>query len=222
MISLENISIANGKFKLENISLTIPTRRYGILMGKTGCGKTTLLETICGLKKIQSGCIRLMGRDVTHTSPSERGIGYVPQDCALFTHMTVYGNLAFALEIRKLPVSQIKTRVFDLAELLGILHLLERHPIKLSGGEAQRVAIGRALSHRPAILCMDEPLSALDDDTRTEMYTLLKTVQTHTGVTTLHVTHNRSEADHLGDIVFRMEDGKILPVKVNKNNNEKQ
>ncbi|MDX9755817.1 MAG: ATP-binding cassette domain-containing protein, partial [bacterium] len=118
MITVQNVTIANGKFRLENLSFSIPTHQYGILMGKTGCGKTTLLEAICGLKPVQKGSIQLMGQEVTRCRPSERGIGYVPQDGALFTHMTIFENLAFALTIRKTPESIIKERVEELAALL--------------------------------------------------------------------------------------------------------
>jgi ABC-type sugar transport system ATPase subunit len=127
--------------------------------------------------------------------------------------MTVREHLAFALEIRKWSRPTIEKRVDELAELLGLTHLLNRKPFGLSGGEAQRVALGRALASKPPVLCLDEPLSALDDQTREEMYLLLKTVQQHTGVTTLHVTHHRLEATRLGDTVLVLRDGKVLVEK---------
>ncbi|MCA9023468.1 MAG: ATP-binding cassette domain-containing protein, partial [Planctomycetaceae bacterium] len=175
--------------------------------GKTGSGKTTILETICGLKKVQSGSVSLNGIEMTHASPAEREIGYVPQDGVLFHTMTVRDNLSFALELRKWNQRDINVRVEELAELLGISSLLNRTPFGLSGGETQRVSLGRALAARPSILCLDEPLSALDEDTRSEMCNLLTEVQRVTGVTTLHITHNASESERLGDIKLVITEG---------------
>ena len=209
MIAIENLTIRVGSFSLERVSLALDSGQYGVLMGRTGSGKTTLLEAICGLKAVHCGTIALMGRDVTRLRPAERGVGYVPQDRALFPTMTVWDHLAFALSIRKWPADAVAERVGELADLLGIGRLLDRKPYGLSGGEAQRVALGRALSARPQVLLLDEPLSALDDETREEMCTLLTSVRQHTGVTTLHITHNASEADLLADRLFRLRDGRI-------------
>jgi ABC-type sugar transport system ATPase subunit len=178
-------------------------------MGRTGCGKTTLLEAIAGLKPVRSGSIRIGNVDVTDERPAARGIGYVPQDCALFSSMTVREHLAFALEIRRIPESRIEQRVDEVAEWLGIGHLLTRHPFGLSGGERQRVAIGRALSFHPEILLMDEPLSGLDEETRGEMYELLHKVRTDSGVTVLHVTHHPDDATELADVLYHLRDGAL-------------
>ena len=210
MISLENISIHAGGFALRDVSLKVDDNEYAVLMGKTGSGKTTLLEAVCGLKPIVGGRITLGKRDVTAARPSERGIGYVPQDVALFSTMTVREHLAFALRVRRWEQAAIDARVAELAELLGIMPLLSRIPQGLSGGEQQRVALGRALSFRPAVLCLDEPLSALDADTRDQMYDLLKRAQRHEHVTALHVTHSLEEARLLGDRLFRIEEGKVV------------
>jgi molybdate/tungstate transport system ATP-binding protein len=180
-------------------------------MGRTGCGKTSLLEAICGLRAVASGRISLMGTDVTGRKPNERGVGFVPQDLALFETMTVREHLAFALTIRDWSDAEIKTRVAEMAELLGITPLLDRLPHGLSGGESQRVALGRALSFRPGVLCLDEPLSALDDETRADMYGVLRTVQQRTGVTTLHVTHNRADAVALANCSFVFKEGRVVP-----------
>lgn len=182
-------------------------------MGRTGRGKTTILEAICGLRNVAAGKIEVQGTDVTDWSPADREIGYVPQDLALFPTMSVADHLRFALHIRKVSRDQIRLRTADLAELLGIDHLLERTIDGLSGGESQRVALGRALSFRPAVLLLDEPLSALDESTRGEMQTLLRSVQQSTGVTTLHVTHNESEASALADCRYEMVDGKVIVVE---------
>jgi molybdate/tungstate transport system ATP-binding protein len=209
MIRIEDISTKAGAFELSNISFELAAGSYGALMGRTGCGKTTLLEAIIGLKSVSAGRIVLAGRDVTRERPAARGIGYVPQDGALFSTMNIYEHLAFALDIRRVPKKEIVERVDELARMLGIRHLLERRPAGLSGGERQRVALGRALSFRPQILLLDEPLSAVDEETRGDMYDLLRRVQKETGVTALHVTHNPDEARELADAVFVLRDGKI-------------
>ncbi len=180
-----------------------------MLMGRTGSGKTTILEAIAGLKKVTAGRIVLGDHDVTGLKPAERNLGYVPQDGALFSTMTVREHLSFALDIRRWARKRIDQRVAELAELLEIGPLLDRLPRGLSGGEKQRVAIGRALSFRPRTLLLDEPLSALDDDTRNQLYSLLKHVQEHTGVTTLHVTHHLQDVEHLADKLFRIDGGEV-------------
>lgn len=210
MIQLDNICIRTGDFGLKDVSLSIPTGACGVLMGRTGSGKTTILECILGLRHVASGSIRIGETDVTQLNPAVRGIGYVPQDVALFSRMTVRDHLAFALQIRQTEKKQIADRVDELSSMLGITHLLARRPAGLSGGEAQRVALGRALSFRPQVLCLDEPLSALDSDTRDEMCDLLDNVRRRTQVTTLHVTHNLNEAQRLADCVFRIEDGQVI------------
>jgi ABC-type sugar transport system ATPase subunit len=209
VIVVENISVQAGEFRLDNVSLRVPTGGYGVLMGRTGTGKTTILESIIGLRSVLAGRIWLHERDVTYLPPAARGIGYVPQDGALFSKMTIEDQIGLALVIRKVPAHAVQQRVRELAELLGITHLLHRKPRGLSGGERQRVALGRALSFRPRVLCLDEPLSALDDETRRQMYDLLTNVRRKTGVTTLHVTHNREDAQMLADCLLRLEDGRI-------------
>ena len=209
MIELRDIAINAGDFSLSGISFRVETGHFAVLMGRTGRGKTTLLEVICGLRMPSSGSVLIHGKDVTRWSPADRQIGYVPQDLALFPMTNVAGHLEFALVRRQLPRRQINERVSELAQLLGIEHLLKRSVKGLSGGEAQRVAIGRALSFKPHVLLLDEPLSALDDATRNDMQTLLRTVKENTGVTTLHVTHNRAEADVLADTLLTLNDGVV-------------
>ena len=209
MIAFENISLRQGSFELRDINFELDAGDYGVLMGRSGCGKTTVLEAVCGLRKISGGRIILGGRDVTQLPPAERGVGYVPQDRALFPTMLVREQLAFALVLRALGQAEIASRVDELAELLGITALLDRMPEKLSGGEAQRVALGRALAHRPSVLCLDEPLAALDEELHGEMCRLLERVHRETGVTILHITHSPSEAKRLAGCHFRLADGKV-------------
>jgi molybdate/tungstate transport system ATP-binding protein len=209
VIEVLSLSIAAGKFTLSNLELQIPRGAYAVLMGRTGSGKTTILEAVCGLKHVTAGMIRLEGRDVTHLRPAQRGIGFVPLDGALFTSMNVRQHLQFALEIRRWPKPRRTERVAQLASMVGVEHLLDRTVHGLSGGERQRVALGRALSFQPAILCLDEPLSALDDESRHEIIDLLKCIQRDTVITALHVTHHREEAERLADLRLRLVDGRI-------------
>jgi molybdate/tungstate transport system ATP-binding protein len=211
VIQLERVTVAVGRFRLREIDLEVPAGQYAVLMGRTGCGKTTLLEAICGLRRVEGGRIYLRDRDATHLRPGERGVGYVPQDRALFPTMTVRDHLAFGPVVHRWSQTAVAARVAELAGLLGLDHLLDRKPPGLSGGEAQRVALGRALAARPGVLCLDEPLSALDEATREDMYALLKNVATRTGVTTLHVTHHPAEAARLADRVVLLEDGRVVP-----------
>jgi len=209
MIAVEQLRVSVGTFELCDVGFSLPAGSYGVLMGRTGSGKTTLLEAICGLRRVSGGRVLLGGRDVTDWPPSRRNIGFVPQDAALFAHLKVREQLAFALEVRGWETKAMRDRVEEVAEWLGITGLLGREVTGLSGGEAQRVALGRALAFRPEVLCLDEPLSALDQDTRESMCELLESVQARTGVTVLHITHNRAEAERLADWVLTMKEGRL-------------
>ena len=209
VIEIEGLSLQQGSFALQAVNLNIAQNRYGVLMGRSGCGKTSLMEVVCGLRPLRAGTIKLAGVDVTHRRPGERSIGYVPQDGALFPTMCVRDQVGFGMRVRRIGKRQIRSRVDELSELLGITHLLDRKPAGLSGGETQRVAIGRALAIRPSILCLDEPLSALDDETRGEMIGLLKELHREVPVTTLHITHHVTEARELADDLFTLVNGKV-------------
>jgi ABC-type sugar transport system ATPase subunit len=209
MIQLDNLAIRSGPFTLSGINVTIPAGAYAVLMGGTGQGKTTILEAICGLRTVTSGRVLLCGNDVTRLKPADRGVGYLPQDLGLFPMMTVRGHLEFALSVRRSPRAVIGERVAELANLLGIEKLLDRHVRHLSGGEAQRVALGRALSFRPRILLLDEPLNALDEATRDRLCELLRSIQKQSGLTTLHITHSRSEARLLADQLIVLSGGRL-------------
>jgi molybdate/tungstate transport system ATP-binding protein len=209
VISCHQVSVHAGAFTLRELSFELPPGSHTALMGRTGVGKTTLLEALCGLRPVSQGTIRLGQRDITHEPPGARGIGLVPQDAALFPHLTVRQHLAFALVVRRAPADVIARRTDELAGWLGLHPLLDRRPAGLSGGEAQRVALGRALAAQPGVLCLDEPLSALDDETRAEMVTLLSDLRRRTGVTILHITHNRAEAARLADRFLLLRDGRL-------------
>lgn len=209
MVAVENLCIRQGGFRLDNVNFDVPAGSYAVLMGRTGSGKTTILETICGLRRCHGGAIRVAGADVTHQRPGNRGIGYVPQDGAMFSSMTVRQNLGFALQVRNWAPSRIDQRVEMIAERLGIRPLLDRSTTALSGGEIQRVALGRALAFDPPALLLDEPLSALDDQTRTDMHAVLESLAASGNITVLHVTHNAADAERLADLVLVLEDGQV-------------
>lgn len=210
MIELRDVTIRSGQFALEKLSLRIEAGEYTVLMGRTGVGKTTILEAICGLRKIASGTILVRDTDVSDWSPGDRKIGYVPQDLALFPSLTVQQHLEFALRLRRAPAQQIADRVAELSNVLGISRLLSRRVRGLSGGESQRVALGRALSFDPSVLLLDEPLTALDEETRNDMYALLRRVKDATKVTTLHVTHSPEDAEALADRKLLIEKGRVV------------
>jgi ABC-type sugar transport system ATPase subunit len=207
MIELDQVAIRSGAFRLSDVNLSVAEGEYAVLMGGTGQGKTTLLEAICGLRPVTRGRILLNGAEITRWKPAERGVGYVPQDLALFPSLTVRGNLEFALRLRRWSRTAMNDRVAELAHLLAIEPLLDRRIKGLSGGESQRVALGRALSFRPSVLLMDEPLNALDEVTRDRLCELLRTVQRDAGLTTLHVTHTRREARHLAQRLIILRGG---------------
>ena len=205
MIRLQNISWKAGAFALDNVSFTVPAATYAVLMGRTGTGKTSLVEIICGLRAPQSGQVWLNDRDVTHMPPGLRGLGFVPQDGALFPTLTVAEQIGFALRIQKAPSASIDSTVRELAAEMAITHLLDRRPPGLSGGEKQRVALARALAAKPGVLLLDEPLAAVDEDTQSDLIHLLKRTQQQHQITVLHVTHSRREAEGLADLRLRLE-----------------
>ncbi len=209
MIALRDVSIRSGPFVLTDIHLDIPAGQYAVLMGATGQGKTTILEAICGLRAVIAGQVCIGDVDMTRWKPADRGIGYVPQDLALFPTMTVREHLEFALRLRRAGAALIRQRVEELSHVLGIEPLLARGVRNLSGGEAQRVALGRALAFDPHVLLLDEPLAALDESTRQRLCDLLRRVHRSRGLTTLHITHNRYEAQALADRLFVIENRQV-------------
>lgn len=209
MIELADATVGSGGFTLRGVNFRIERGQYAVMMGRTGIGKTTILESICGLRPLKSGRVLIDGQDVTNWSAADRNVGYVPQDLALFPTMTVKDHLEFAMRLRWARRTEIDREVNRIAGILRIEQLLERKITGLSGGEAQRVALGRALTFGPSVLLLDEPLSALDADTREAAQDMLREINQQTGVTVLHVTHNKSEAIALADqrINIRSVDG---------------
>jgi len=208
VIHAEEISFGIGTFELHRLSIDIAKREYFILLGPPGSGKTIFLECLCGLKKIQSGRIRIDGGDVTSLEPRMRSIGYVPQDYALFPHLSVERNIAFGLRAH----GYAKTNIAKTADLLGIRHLLPRSIDGLSGGEKQRVALARALVLKPKILLLDEPVCALDEVTRQQICAQLSDIHRRLGMTTVHVSHNLEEAFSVADRAAILHDGLLQQV----------
>ena len=205
MLSVRQLTVQAGSFTLKNVSFEVGAGSCVSLMGSSGSGKTTLMEALCGLRHISSGTIHLANRDITHLRPGERGIALVPQDNVLFPHLTVREHLAFAPQIQGWKKSDISEQSDKLAEQLGITSLLDRTPENLSGGEAKRVALGRALAIQPSLLCLDEALTGLDDSTHAEILDLLKNTISKLKLTTLHITHNRAEATELAETIIELD-----------------
>ena len=208
MIHAEEITFSIGAFELRRFSIDIAEGEYFILLGPPGSGKTIFLECLCGLKKIQSGRIRIDGRDVTKLEPRKRNIGYVPQDYALFPHLSVERNITFGLRAHGYE----ETNITETADLLGIRHLLARSIDGLSGGEKQRVALARALVLKPKILLLDEPVCALDEVTRQQVCAQLSEIQRRLGLTTVHVSHNLEEAFSVADRAAILHKGLLQQV----------
>jgi len=212
MIRTENLSIDLGEFRLRGVSLHVEPGEYFVLLGPTGAGKTVFLECVAGLHTPDSGEIFLGGERVTHWLPETRGVGYVPQDYALFPHLNVFQNIAYGLVERGVPPEEREPRVQQAATLLGIAGLLHRRVTTLSGGEQQRVALARATVTQPRVLLLDEPLSAVDESTRQDLSGMLRRLHRETGTTVLHVCHNFQETLALATRVGVLHQGRLVQV----------
>jgi multiple sugar transport system ATP-binding protein len=210
-VVLENVTkvFPGNVVAVKNVSLRIHDAEFIVLVGPSGCGKSTTLRMVAGLEEITEGLIRIGDRVVNDVPPKDRDIAMVFQNYALYPHMTVYKNMAFALKLRHFPKAEIDKRVREAARVLGIEELLDRKPKALSGGQRQRVAVGRAIVRQPKAFLFDEPLSNLDAKLRVEMRAELKRLHRQLNTTTIYVTHDQEEAMTLGDRIVVMRDGVI-------------
>jgi multiple sugar transport system ATP-binding protein len=213
-IVLDNVTkrYPDGVLAVDKISLEVADGEFVILVGPSGCGKSTTLNMIAGLEDITEGELRIAGKTVNNQAPKDRDIAMIFQSYALYPHMTVRQNLAFALKLAKVPKATIEQKVNDAARILDLTQHLDRKPANLSGGQRQRVAMGRAIVRDPAAFLMDEPLSNLDAKLRVQMRTVVARLQKRLGTTTVYVTHDQTEAMTLGDRVAVMRAGVLQQV----------
>lgn len=218
-ISLRNIyKIYPGDVTaVHDFNLEIEDKEFIILVGPSGCGKSTTLRMIAGLEEISKGELFIGDKVVNDVAPKDRDIAMVFQNYALYPHMTVYKNMAFGLQLRKMPADEIKRKVEEAAKILDIEHLLNRKPKALSGGQRQRVALGRAMVRDPAVFLLDEPLSNLDAKLRTAMRSEITKLHKRLGTTFVYVTHDQTEAMTMGDRIVVMKDGFIQQVDTPQN-----
>ena len=212
-ITVTGASKRYGDFSaLDNVDFVVPTGSLTALLGPSGSGKSTLLRAIAGLDTPDSGTISINGHDVTGVPPQRRGIGFVFQHYAAFKHLTVRDNVAFGLKIRKLPKSEIKDKVDNLLEVVGLAGFQTRYPNQLSGGQRQRMALARALAVDPQVLLLDEPFGALDAKVREDLRAWLRRLHDEVHVTTVLVTHDQSEALDVADRIAVLNKGRIEQV----------
>ena len=213
-IALDHVEkvYGGGVKALDDLNLEVKEGEFMVLVGPSGCGKSTALRSIAGLEEITGGTISIGERVVNDLPPKDRDIAMVFQNYALYPHMTVEDNLAFGLKLRHTPKAEIKRRVGEAAEMLGLEPYLNRKPAALSGGQRQRVAMGRAIVREPAAFLMDEPLSNLDAKLRVSMRAALNQLHERLGTTTVYVTHDQVEAMTLGDRVCVLRDGRLQQV----------
>ncbi|MER9681091.1 ABC transporter ATP-binding protein [Mesorhizobium sp. M0184] len=214
-VHIKSVTKAFGEHvAVDNLDLHIADGEFVVLLGPTGAGKTTTLRLIAGLERPEAGSIHIAGHDTTTLSPAERDTAFVFQQYSLYPHLSVYDNLAFPLRspARKTPEDQIRRRVEDVAKMVRIHHKLNNRSTKLSGGEMQRVAIGRALVRKPSIYLMDEPLSSLDAKLRADLRLELKRIQAELGATMLYVTHDQIEAMTMADRIGILADGVLVQI----------
>ena len=222
-LSLKNICkvYPNGFEAVKNFNLEIADKEFIIFVGPSGCGKSTTLRMIAGLEDISSGELKIGDRVVNDVEPKDRDIAMVFQNYALYPHMTVYDNMAFGLQLRKVPKDEIDKMVKEAAKVLDLTQLLDRKPKALSGGQRQRVAMGRAIVRNPKVFLMDEPLSNLDAKLRVQMRIEIAKLHQRLGTTIIYVTHDQTEAMTLGTRIVVMKDGVIQQVDTPQNLYEK-
>jgi sulfate transport system ATP-binding protein len=212
-IRTESVSKSFGTFAaLDDVSVDIPTGRLTALLGPSGGGKSTLLRIIAGLEQPDAGRVVVEGRDVTDVPVRRRGIGFVFQHYAAFTHLTVRDNVGFGLTVRRRPKREVRDRVDELLALVQLTGMADRYPSELSGGQRQRMALARALAVQPSLLLLDEPFGALDAKVRSELRTWLRRLHDEVGATTVLVTHDQEEAMELADEIVLINGGRIEQV----------
>ncbi len=212
-IDAQGISKQFGEFRaLDDVTLEVPEGSLTALLGPSGSGKSTLLRIIAGLETPDTGAVLIDRVDTTAARPQDRGIGFVFQHYAAFTHMTVRENVAFGLRIRKRPREEVRARVDELLALVGLTAWSQQRPAQLSGGQRQRMALARALAVEPRVLLLDEPFGALDANVRSELRTWLRRLHDEQGVTTVLVTHDQEEAMEVADRIAVMHEGRIEQV----------
>ena len=197
---------------VNNFNLEVEDGEFLVLLGPSGCGKTTTMRMIAGLEEVTEGTIYIGDRDVTGLAPKDRNVSMVFQNYAVWPHMSVFDNIAYALKLKKMSKQDIEKSVKEAARLTKIDELLERYPAQLSGGQQQRVAVARAIAVKPQIFLLDEPLSNLDAKLRVSTRTELKSIHAQTGATSVFVTHDQSEAMSMADRIVVMKDGEIIQV----------
>ena len=199
----------NGQIVLEDISFDIKEGEFISMLGASGCGKTTLLKILIGIEQCDTGMVLKDGEDITNKKPSERGMGLVFQNYALFPNMNVWNNVAYALKAKRLPKDEIKQRVDSVLEVVGLTDFANKKPGKMSGGQQQRVAIARTLALNPDIILFDEPMAALDADIRMSLRKEIKELQKKLNKTMIYVTHDQEEAFSMSDRIIVMNDNHI-------------
>jgi ABC-type sugar transport system ATPase subunit len=212
MLEVKDLCVQMGKFFLKNVNLEVRDGEYFVLLGPTGSGKSVLLESIAGLTSITSGEVWINGKDVTDLNLEKRKIGFAFQDYALYRHLSVRDNISFGLMWKNQKQKDIDKAVDKAVELLHLENLLDKRSWTLSGGESQKIALARAISVKPDLLILDEPLSAVDAETKEDYERELRELHDHLGLTTIHVTHSLEEAVALGDRIAVIMDGEILQV----------
>jgi multiple sugar transport system ATP-binding protein len=211
-LTLESVTKRFGRrvVAVKSFDLHVHDGEFLVLLGPSGCGKTTAMRMVAGLEEVTEGRILIGDRDVTELPPRKRNVSMIFQNYAVWPHMTVYDNIAYALKLKRMPKREMERTVKEVAEMTKIAELLQRYPSQLSGGQQQRVAVARAIAVQPQIFLMDEPLSNLDAKLRGSMRTELKTIHVRTEATSVFVTHDQSEAMSMADRIVVMKDGEVI------------
>lgn len=211
-LSVDHFSLKRGEFQLRDVTFSVRLGEIFAILGRTGAGKTVLLESVCGMHRGDTGTICLRGKEVTSIPLSKRNIGVVYQDYLLFPHLTVYENIIYGLKMHKVKKNEIQKKASELMEMFGITKIRDQSVATISGGESQRTALARTLAVEPGLLLLDEPFSALDPSTKEELYTQIIKIRDLYQCTILFVTHDFHEAERLADRIGIMLDGELKSI----------